>query len=165
MAHAWQTCYIDDVVLDKFDIDTRHIRPFSKMNQTIGEQLSLAENENTFVDEWGVKRQVVGDYANLIDHPLRTASLEDLETFPWPDPADDYDFKGIREPAKKLYEENEYALVGSLGSPGNIFEQAWYIRGLEEFMKDLIRNKDFDRANPRDRGAGFSCPADPLPNR
>ncbi len=146
MAHTWQTCYIDDVVLDKFDIDTRHIRPTSKVNQAIGEKLSLAENNNTFVDEWGVTRQVVGDYANLIGHPLRTASLEDLESFPWPDPADDYDFKGIREPAKKLFEDNEYALVGSLGSPGNIFEQAWYVRGLEEFMKDLIKNKDLAHA-------------------
>ncbi|MCP4430578.1 MAG: hypothetical protein GY806_06330 [Gammaproteobacteria bacterium] len=146
MAHTWQTSYIDDVVLEKFDIDTRHIRPSSKVNDAIGVHLSLPENNNTFVDEWGITRQVVGDYANLTGHPLRTASIEDLENFTWPDPAHDYDFKGIREPARKLYEENEYALVGCLGSPGNIFEQAWYLRGLEEFMKDLIRNRDFAHA-------------------
>ncbi len=146
MAPAWQTCYIDDAILGKFDIDTRHIRPASSVNRNIGKHLSLPENDNSFVDEWGVTRQVVGDYANLTGHPLRTASIDDLEDFHWPDPADDYDFEGIREPAKKLYEENEYALVGSLGSPGNIFEQAWYLRGLEEFMKDLIRNKEFAHA-------------------
>jgi len=146
MAHSWQTSYIDEVVLEKFDIDTRHIRPASRVNEAIGEHLSIPGNDNTFVDEWGVTRQVVGDYANLIGHPLRTATIEDLEEFPWPDSADNYDFKAIREPAKKLYEDNEYALVGSLGSPGNIFEQAWYLRGLAEFMKDLIKNKDFIHA-------------------
>jgi len=146
MAHTWQTSYIDEVVLEKFDIDTRHIRPASRVNESIGEHLSIPESDNTFVDEWGVTRQVVGDYANLISHPLRTATVEDLENFPWPDSADNYDFKAIREPAKKLYEDNEYALVGSLGSPGNIFEQAWYLRGLAEFMKDLIKNKDFIHA-------------------
>ncbi len=143
MAHTWQTCYIDDVILEKFDIDTRHVRPASRVNEAIGKHLAIEENDATFIDEWGVTRQIVGDYANLIGHPLQKANLADLEAFPWPDPADDYDFDGIREPARKLYEEGEYALVGCLGSPGNIFEQAWYLRGLAEFMKDLIKNKDF----------------------
>jgi len=146
MSHTWQTCYVDDVILEKFDIDTRHVRPASKVNEAVGKHLAIDENDATFVDEWGVTRQIVGDYANLMGHPLQKASLEDLDAFPWPDPADDYDFKGVREPARKLYEEGEYALVGCLGSPGNIFEQAWYLRGLAEFMKDLIKNKDFIHA-------------------
>ena len=144
MSHTWRTCFVDESILEKFDIDTRHIRPASKVNDAVGEHLS--SGNDTFVDEWGVKRQIVGDYANLIEHPLQTASLEDLDTFPWPDPADDYDFESLREPARKLYEEGEYALVGCLGSPGNVFEQAWYLRGLAEFMKDLIKNKDFAHA-------------------
>ena len=87
-----------------------------------------------------------GDYANLLGHPLREATLADLDSFPWPDPADNYDFKALRKPAKKLYEEGKYALVGCLGSPGNIFEQAWYLRGLQEFMTDLITEKEFAHA-------------------
>ncbi len=146
MAHSWQTCFIDEAVLEMFDIDTRHVRPASKVNDVIGETLATGESDNIFVDEWGVKRKIAGDYANLIDHPLRTANLEDLEDFPWPDSADNYDFQSLREPTRKLYEQGEYALVGSLGSPGNIFEQAWYLRGLSEFMKDLIKNKDFAHA-------------------
>ncbi|HCY14096.1 MAG TPA: hypothetical protein DG414_09685 [Gammaproteobacteria bacterium] len=146
MAHSWQTCFIDEAVLEMFDIDTRHVRPASKVNDVIGETLATGESDNIFVDEWGVKRKIAGDYANLIDHPLRTANLEDLADFPWPDSADNYDFQGLREPTRKLYEQGEYALVGCLGSPGNIFEQAWYLRGLSEFMKDLIKNKDFAHA-------------------
>ena len=146
MAHSWQTCFIDEAVLEMFDIDTRHVRPASKVNDVIGETLATGESDKIFVDEWGVKRKIAGDYANLIDHPLRTANLDDLEDFPWPDSADNYDFQGLRESTRKLYEQGEYALVGSLGSPGNIFEQAWYLRGLSEFMKDLIKNKDFAHA-------------------
>ncbi len=146
MAHTWQTSYIDEVILERFDIDTRHIRPTSKVNDAIGKHIALPGSDATFVDEWGVTRQIVGDYANLTGHPLQKASLTDLDAFPWPDPADDYDFGRIREPARQLYEDGEYALVGCLGSPGNIFEQAWYLRGLAEFMKDLIKNKDFVHA-------------------
>lgn len=146
MAHAWQTSYIDEEVLEAFDVDTRHIRPASKVNDAIGEKLAKPDSDSTFVDEWGVKRSVVGDYANLLEHPLRTASLADLDAFPWPDPADNYDFKALREPTRKLYEQDQYALVGCLGSPGNIFEQSWYLRGLQEFMTDLITDKDFAHA-------------------
>lgn len=146
MAHTWQTAFIDEEVLERFDIDTRHIRPPSRINDEIGELLAKPGSDGTFTDEWGVKRIVAGDYANLIDHPLRTATIDDLENFDWPDPADNYDFASIREPARMLYEEGEYALVGCLGSPGNTFEQAWYLRGLSEFMLDMIRNKDFVHA-------------------
>ena len=146
MAHTWQTAYIDEEVLEAFDIDTRHIRPASRVNDEIGKTLAAPESDGTFVDEWGVTRSVVGDYVNLLGHPLREATLADLDSFPWPDPADNYDFKALRKPAKKLYEEGKYALVGCLGSPGNIFEQAWYLRGLQEFMTDLITEKEFAHA-------------------
>jgi uroporphyrinogen decarboxylase len=102
MAHSWQTCFIDEAVLEMFDIDTRHVRPASKVNDVIGETLATGESDNIFVDEWGVKRKIAGDYANLIDHPLRTANLEDLEDFPWPDSADNYDFQGLRESNAKI---------------------------------------------------------------
>ena len=89
MAHTWQTCFVDESILEKFDIDTRHIRPASKVNDAIGEHLCSGAGDDTFVDEWGVKRQIVGDYANLIEHPLQASGLEDLDTFPCPDPAAD----------------------------------------------------------------------------
>lgn len=146
MAHTWQTSFVDEQILEQFDIDTRHIRPASKVNDAIGKLLAEPGSDGTFIDEWGVTRQVAGDYANLIGHPLLTAGIDDLETFPWPDSSDDYDFASLREPTRKLYEKGEYALVGCLGSPGNTFEQAWYLRGLSEFMKDLIKNKDFVHA-------------------
>lgn len=146
MAHTWQTSYIDEVVLEAFEIDTRHIRPASKVNDEIGITLAAPDSDGTFVDEWGVTRSVVGDYANLLGHPLQNSKLSDLDSFAWPDPADNYDFKALRAPAKKLFDEGKYALVGCLGSPGNIFEQSWYLRGLQEFMTDLLIDKDFAHA-------------------
>ncbi len=145
MSHTWQTAFVDEDILQMFDIDTRHIRPASRVNDATGEHLATSD-DGVFVDEWGVTRQIVGDYANLIGHPLQKATVGDLDSFPWPDPADNYDLTGLRGHAQKLCDEGEYALVGCLGSPGNTFEQAWYVRGLAEFMKDLIRNKDFAHA-------------------
>jgi uroporphyrinogen decarboxylase len=45
-----------------------------------------------------------------------------------------------------MYKDGEYAIVGSMGSPGNIFEQSWYLRGLTEFFLDLVDNKEFAHA-------------------
>jgi len=33
-----------------------------------------------------------------------------------------------------------------MGSPGNIFEQSWYLRGMTEFFMDLVDNKEFAHA-------------------
>jgi uroporphyrinogen decarboxylase len=98
------------------------------------------------VDEWGVKRKVADGYASIIEHPLQTAILEDLERYPWPNHSEVYDYSKIRSEAQQLNAEGEYAIVGSSGSPGTIFEQAWYLRGLTEFFLDLVDNKDFAHA-------------------
>jgi uroporphyrinogen decarboxylase len=105
-----------------------------------------AEGKNIFVDEWGVKRIIDAGYASIIEYPLQTATLEDLEAYEWPKPAEDFDYSGIRSQARRLSSEGEYAIVGNMGSPGNIFEQSWYLRGLSEFFMDLVDNKDFAHA-------------------
>ena len=57
-----------------------------------------------------------------------------------------FDYSSIRSQALQLHKEGEYAIVGSMGSPGNIFEQSWYLRGLTEFFLDLVDNKEFAHA-------------------
>ena len=143
MSHKWQTVFVDEQILERFSIDCRHVRPPMK---TEPELFESAEGEKIFIDEWGVKRRVEAGYANIIGYPLQTATLMDLEKYPWPKPAEILDFSGIKSQAQQLSSKGEYAIVGYMGSPGNLFEQSWYLRGLTEFLMDLIANKDFAHA-------------------
>ncbi len=143
MSHKWQTAYVDEQILNRFSIDCRHIRPPAR---TEPELTDTEDDKITFVDEWGVKRIVDAGYASIIGYPLQTATLEDLDSYDWPDPLEMFDYGGIRSQALQLYNEGEYAIVGSMGTPGNIFEQSWYLRGMTEFFMDLVDNKEFAHA-------------------
>jgi len=143
MSHKWQTAYVDEQILNRFSIDCRHVRPPMKAEPELAE---TADAKFTFVDEWGVKRIVDAGYASIIEYPLQTAILADLDTYDWPNPAEMFDYSSIRSQATELYKEGEYAIVGSMGSPGNIFEQSWYLRGMTEFFMDLVDNKEFAHA-------------------
>ncbi|MBW2409651.1 MAG: hypothetical protein JRF72_07615 [Deltaproteobacteria bacterium] len=143
MSHKWQTAYVDEQVLNRFSIDCRHIRPPVK---TEPELTGTEDDKITFIDEWGVGRIVDAGYASIIEYPLQTATLEDLDAYDWPDPLEMFDYSGIRSQALQLYNDGEYAIVGSMGSPGNIFEQSWYLRGMTEFFMDLVDNKEFAHA-------------------
>ena len=140
MSHKWQTVYVDEQILERFAIDCRHVRPPMIAEPELFES---AAGETLFIDEWGVKRKVEAGYASIIEYPLQTATIEDLEKYPWPNPAQILDFSSIKDQAQQLYDQGEYAIVGCMGSPGNIFEQSWYLRGLTEFFMDLMDNKDF----------------------
>lgn len=149
MSERWQTAYIDESILRHYQIDTRHIRPESNVNTNlIKKGINPKIDDNTFLDEWGVVRQVVGDYANIIKHPLQgVASLDELEKFEWPEqPEEDYPCTGLREKAKVLYEEGEFAIIGCMGNACNVFEASWYMRGLSEFFVDLAVDHDMAHA-------------------
>jgi uroporphyrinogen decarboxylase len=143
MSHIWQTVYVDEKILRDFNIDTRHIRP---KNKAFAPASPFAEGE-IFVDSWGVGRKISDGYANLCTYPLQQAkSLDDIENYSWPDPKEEFDYTELRDHTQTLFDQGEYALVGCMGSPGNTYEQAWYLRGLSEFLLDMVMRKDMAHA-------------------
>jgi len=146
MSNVWQTVFVDERILERFAVDCRHIRPASKGTENSEKSDETLAEANVFTDQWGIKRQIDGDYANIIHHPLSQATLEDLDSFNWPDPSDDYDYTQLKKQALALHSDNQFALVGCMGSPGNIFEQSWYLRDFQNFLMDLAADKDFAHA-------------------
>jgi len=130
-----QLAEIPEEVLALLGIDTRYIRPcFPKDNDL----------EAEYEDEWGVRRRLSsnGYYYDMVDHPLKEGTVRELERFDWPDPLKDEYYRGLREQAKRMYHETDYALVGDPLVPA-LFEPAWYLRGMEKFLIDLVDNKTF----------------------
>jgi uroporphyrinogen decarboxylase len=98
-------------------------------------------------DEWGVewRRPPGGLYYDANNAPLSEATVEDLDDYPWPDADNPERTAGLEEKAREIYENSKYALYGDL--PGdNIFEYAMYLRGMQNFLLDMVTNKPFVHA-------------------
>ena len=87
------------------------------------------------VDEWGVwwRRGTLHHFAH-IESPLRTAKTRrELAEYPWPDLDRPYRFDGLHDRVEALHAQG-FAVAAFAGS---IFEQAWYVRGMDQLMIDM----------------------------
>jgi uroporphyrinogen decarboxylase len=110
--------------------------------------------DGSWDDEWGVRKRRVAHrsvrsgrtayYAEMIDPPLAQATVDDLEDYLWPDPADPGRYRGLREEAEHLYRHSGHALVASAIGVGP-FEQAQALRGTQAFLMDLLIDPEFAR--------------------
>lgn len=77
-------------------------------------------------------------------NPLaRAQSLDDLREFPFPDLDEPYRVDDLAERVNRLHERG-LASAGNLPHlGGELFEAAWRLRGLENFLIDLVRRPDW----------------------
>lgn len=122
-------------ILVRLNIDTRYVRP------VLPDQEGLEEE---YVDEWGIRRRLSsnGFYYDIVEHPLKEGTLKEIERFQWPEPRKKELFCGLRERCETLYRCTDYAIVGDPLSPA-LFEPAWYLRGMDNFLVDLIQNRNY----------------------
>lgn len=98
-------------------------------------------------DLWGhemrLVRSVSGEYEEFNRYPLAHAqSPEDVTKYAWPKP-DHWDFSVLDQVISDLKKDNDYHIRFRIGS---IFEYAWQLRGMEQFMVDLAANPDIPTA-------------------
>jgi uroporphyrinogen decarboxylase len=130
-------------VLKRLGIDTRYVRIKPPRNFKV-----QIDPDNSYLDEWGTrwKKPESSLYWDPVDYPLKDATIEDLETYNWPDPHDPGRTEGLREQAKRLREKTDYAVIADTPLLG-IFESACVcLRGIERLMMDLILDKPFAEA-------------------
>jgi uroporphyrinogen decarboxylase len=131
---------IDERVLQSLDIPFRrlYLRPAASF------QMEIAP-DGTFLDEWGVGRQQVGPYNERISYPLANATIHDVQNFAWPDPFDPGRCEGLADEARRMYEKTDFCLVAGHISAG-IFQDCWNLRGMEQFLLDMIENRELAEA-------------------
>jgi uroporphyrinogen decarboxylase len=102
--------------------------------------------DGTFSDEWGLRRRASPDglYNEILPAMGGTVEKDDIENFPWPDPH----ALGITDGLRKEAEELETAgwAVSTSHTGGGIFELAWWLRGFNNFVKDMYTNASFTNA-------------------
>ncbi len=130
------TVIVEEEVLKRFRIDTRHIK--SNPGSDYDPQW---RDDESFVDEFGVRwrKPVSSYYYDMIEHPMKDGTIAALKNYKLPEPSDSARVEGLYEKAKK-YHEQGFAVFSAV--PG-LFELATYIRGMADLFTDSYDNRDF----------------------
>jgi uroporphyrinogen decarboxylase len=97
------------------------------------------------VDELGIGYRQKGFYTEMVHHPLSDfADPLELDDYPWPNFNQAYRIEGLRAKALEIREKGKaVAVMGSWGGSTGPFELSWYMRGMENFLCDLVDNLPF----------------------
>lgn len=131
--------YADNRLLDAIGTDIRyvHLRPPTGYMEN-------KEGDGTWVDEWGLTHRVIeGGYYELGGTPLAEASVDDLNSYPWPDVNDSARYYGLQEEVEDLYNNTNYAIGAYRPMISGIFEISHYLRGMEILLMDMMLDKKF----------------------
>ncbi len=88
------------------------------------------------VDEWGVWWRA-GSFHHFarIESPLRgIQDLQRLQEYPWPDVDQPYRFQEMQTQVAALHAQG----LAVAAYAGSVFEQAWYLRSMEDLMVDML---------------------------
>ncbi len=136
-------------ILEMLHVDLRYItaKGPKEFDGTIRQYFRNGELWHDLRDEFGVvwsmpdKQQL---YMDISHHPLAEASIEDIESYPFPDGSDPARFEGVREEVLKIQQNTPYAVSTGIG--GVVYEICWYMRGLERWFMDMMENPSFCEA-------------------
>jgi uroporphyrinogen decarboxylase len=80
----------------------------------------------------------IGVYEEVVKAPLANAqAISDIESCPWPDPAD-FDYNSLRAECAQYYDE--YPVLGVAYEPFYLYCR---LRGMERALEDIVENPDF----------------------
>lgn len=127
---------LDERLLRLLDVDVRHLGLHSPARRV--------NDDGSETDEWGLVYRKEGYYWQIVESPLRNATLADVERYPWPDPTDPRRVDGLAQRARDLYEHSGYAI--STRSVGSIFQLCCRLRAMDQFLVDMMLDKPFARA-------------------
>jgi uroporphyrinogen decarboxylase len=135
----------DEETMLRLHSDVRGV--WDREPQSIMERNRKREPHSPCIDSWGSGQKEIspGVWFPGI-HPMADATtLEEIENYPWPDMMDPTRVQGVREKAKRLAEENRYAI---LATPWLLFpfERSFAMQGMDRFLGNMIRFPDFAKA-------------------
>lgn len=130
--------YYDERILEALDIDFRRI--FLKKNP---ENKTTTRDDGSFTDIWGIRYKKLGSLVNIINYPLaEVSSVNEIESYPWPDAKNMFVTGGLAERAKEMYENTDYALVARNPTTGGFLEHSCNLMGMAEFLMALMADPD-----------------------
>jgi uroporphyrinogen decarboxylase len=140
------TAEIDEETMRRLHSDVRGVLDLEPEN--VRKRNRERDPHSDCIDSWGSGQMEItpGNWFPGI-HPLAEArSLEDLESYQgWPDMSDPSRIAHVGETARRLAEENQFAIMATpwLLFP---FERAHAMQGMEPYLLNMAMDPDFARA-------------------
>ena len=139
------TARADAQTLERLQGDARGV--LDRFPSWVYERNQHRPAHSPFRDDWGGgQTEIEPDVWYPGVHPLAGATtIEEIERYPWPDMDDPSRIAHVRAEARRLREENEYAVFGVpwLLFP---FERAHALQGLDTFLVNMSLYPDFAKA-------------------
>ena len=142
--YVQQLPYVDETLLKRFDVDFRLVQ----LPSATAPGLSVFEEGDyyAFVDRWGSKLHMPkqgGLYFDWVDFPIKEPTMSALGNYKWPRPDPAELNAQLAAQAKYLFENTNFALVGSGVIGGGIFEQPARMMGMQNFLMALVAEPQF----------------------
>lgn len=143
-----KTCTLPDpadpFALQKFlghDLLYRNIGFCESYQSIYDDSRRIASNlyEDRFGIRWRKHSHGHGSYCEFVEHPLADADRSHSYTLPDPLESSKRDLDAYRDLIAR--DGDHYAIIGGVAC--TVFEAAWYLRGLDRFLMDLLDNRDF----------------------
>lgn len=137
-----QLTYPSEEVLEKLGVDTRYL--FITDGEEEEKKIKESPEGTFYTDGWGVKRKLSSNelYFDIVESPLADMTTEELRDHPFPDPEDQReDIVRAASKFREKYGDKDFAVATQIF--GTTFELSWYLRGFEQFLKDLYQNTEF----------------------
>ena len=127
--------YYDDRILDALDVDTRYV--------WLGFTDVGGPPRGGGTDAWGIRWEQMGIYLWPAGNPLADTTVEELETWKWPDVEQFVRLDEARERARYLKQQTDHAVVGRAVDSYGPLERCSQLRGTEKFMMDMVTEPEF----------------------
>jgi len=127
---------VDERILEKFGVDTRYL-PLE------GHPLKEVDN-GAMEGPFGCRFKPVGYYNSPDKYNWRDYNtVKEIEDSPfWPDPDDPIYAEGLREKAKKLHENTDYAIGIELDPGGGLADNMTLLFGLDKWLMNMKLRPD-----------------------
>ncbi len=129
-------------LLERFEVDVRYVRPIGwEVKEDFqpkyeGKYVGVYDQFGVF---WGNDASKDLDdilYYDPVIHPFKDLkTVQEIENYNWPDGKDTTIFKGLRQYAKNIHENTEYAL--STSTTGCIYEYTTFLFGFTTALRNL----------------------------
>ncbi len=131
---------VEEKILKDIGVDTRCLRTLPPKG---GLHFWEDKKNKYFKDEWEIIWRMPKDggfYYDLYKSPLSSFSkVEEIKMFSWPNPNDSTRYRYLKEEFLEIKHTSKAGIVLERNT-GGIFETSWWMRGMENFLMDMISN-------------------------
>jgi uroporphyrinogen decarboxylase len=124
-----------------FDFEARYVRCHPTTKQTDFSPYLGKLPPGSTIDEWGMGEIPAHLYhLTQMVHPMRNfSSVAEIDAYPFPDIDAPYRYAGLAKQVAAIHQQG-FAVMADWTT---IFEQSWYLRGLDQFMMDFYDRPEF----------------------